>query len=142
MRRNAARHGTTIVIGLLGGAALLCILVAALTIVARPRQFTNHRDQIGDALARRGVAFDAIYVTQGWPDQINSQTYGANVQVDLSTTRHVFGRVECRQGKTRCWFAVERLGVERQELADLTIVHRSDWQEWVDALATRLGLQR
>lgn len=95
--------------------------LSALDLFARP-EFTNHPDQIKDALTRNNVAVARVYVEQGWPDQINQQTYGANLVIYASDTageKPVLGRVECREAKKRCWYQVAKLGIRREELVDL-----------------------
>jgi hypothetical protein len=87
-----------------------------------PATFTNHPDQIRDALSRHNITVARVYVEQGWPDRINSQTYGANLMIYASDglgEKPVLGRVECRDAKKRCWFQVAKLGVRREELIDL-----------------------
>jgi hypothetical protein len=87
-----------------------------------PRRYTNHRDQITAAMQRHGVFVSQIYLQQGWPDQINSQTYGANLVIIISQAggeRRVNGRIECRVEKRKCWYQVASLGIRREELSDL-----------------------
>jgi hypothetical protein len=87
-----------------------------------PATFTNHPDQIKAALLQHNIAVAHVYVEQGWPDRINSQTYGANLAIyasDAPGEKPVLGRVECRDAKKRCWFQVAKLGVRREDLIDL-----------------------
>lgn len=91
--------------------------------LVQPKRYSTHRDQISAALQGHGIAFTQLYFEQGWPDQINSQTYGANLILILSkdaNTKPVVGRIECREGKHHCWYQVAALGIGREELDDLT----------------------
>jgi hypothetical protein len=107
-----------VLIGLLELPLLLWPWIGPLT---QPKRYTNHRDQITAALQRHGIFASQIYLEQGWPDQINSQTYGANliIVVDAAGDKRVIGRIECREEKRRCWYQVAALGIRREELSDL-----------------------
>jgi hypothetical protein len=87
----------------------------------QPKRYTNHRDQVAAALQSHGVAVTQVYLEQGWPDQINSQTYGANLIIQLAdgANKKVMGRIECREAKRRCWYQVAALGIRREDLSDL-----------------------
>ena len=87
-----------------------------------PKRFSNHHDQIAAALQAHGVAFTQLYLNQGWPDQINSQTYGANLSIYVSAdanAKPIMGRIECREQASRCWYQVAALNIPREELSDL-----------------------
>jgi hypothetical protein len=110
----------------------------------RPREFTSHKEQIVAILQEKGIAFDNIYLEQGWPDRINHQTYGANVIVHVSGSNPISGRIECRVEKRRCWFHVAKLGIRRQELADVvTTAARAapepSWSERIESVLAKLG---
>lgn len=107
------------VIVLVGILELPFLLWPWLSTFILPERFTNHQDQIAAALRRHGVSFNAVYLEQGWPDRINSQTYGANLSIHVSGSTPVSGRIECRVQKRKCWFQVARLNIARQELTDL-----------------------
>lgn len=87
----------------------------------QPKRYTNHRDQIMAALHSHGVNAAQVYLQQGWPDQINSQTYGANLIIQLGDAgdKQVMGRIECREQKRRCWYQVAALKIRREDLSDL-----------------------
>lgn len=88
-----------------------------------PKRFSTHRDQITASLQGRGVALTQLFFEQGWPDRINNQTYGANLILyisDAPNAKPVIGRMECREGKRKCWYGVAALGIAREELDDLT----------------------
>jgi|GEM_PF-7042680 len=91
----------------------------------QPKQFTNRQEQIADALRQHGVALTQVYLDQGWPDRINSQTYGANLTIYVahnSGTTPVAGRIECRVQKRQCWFQITKLNTGRVDLPDLVTV--------------------
>ncbi len=110
-----------------------------------PVRFTNHRDQIAAALRSQGVSFTEVYLEQGWPDRINSQTYGANLSIHVSGvsgSTPVSGRIECRVQKRNCWFQVARLNIAREELTDLvaSVKPKPTWQDRVRDILARFGL--
>ena len=133
-----------LLIGLLEMPLLMWLWITPLI---QPPRFTNHQDQIAAALRYQGVAFEKVYLDQGWPDRINSQTYGANVTIYVNGstgTTPVLGRIECRVQKRNCWFQVAKLGLERQELSDLVAPAppakpTPSWSDRVRQLFSRLG---
>lgn len=88
----------------------------------QPKRYSTHEEQIAAALQAHGVAFTQLYLEQGWPDQINNQTYGANLSIYVSAganAKPIMGRIECREQKSRCWYQVAALNIPREELSDL-----------------------
>ena len=111
----------------------------------QPKRFTNHHDQIAVALRQHGVSFDQVYVSQGWPDQINNQTYGANLTIYVTGSTPVSGRIECRVKKRNCWFQVARLGIGREDLSDLISITTPEnprflWSDRLSDILDRLGV--
>ena len=125
-----------------------------------PVRFTNHHDQVAAALRQHGVSFREVYLDQGWPDRINSQTYGANITIylsDLAGGSHssdsaalsaasppINGRLECRVQKRKCWFQVARLKIEREDLTDLVaaVPPEPSWRDRWHAVLVRLKLSQ
>ena len=108
-----------VLVGLLELPLLTWPWIAPLT---QPKRYTNHHDQIIAALRNHGVTATQVYLEQGWPDQINSQTYGANliIHVDAGNgEKKIMGRIECREAKRRCWYQVATLRIRREDLSDL-----------------------
>ncbi len=108
-----------VLVGLLELPVLMWPWLGPLT---QPRRYTNHHDQIMAALHSRGINAAQLYLEQGWPDQINHQTYGANLIIIVAAgngERKVSGRIECREQKRRCWYQVAALGIGRENLSDL-----------------------
>ena len=133
------------VISLIGFLEMPLLMWLWITPLIQPPRFTNHQDQIAASLRRQGVVFDKVYLDQGWPDKINSQTYGANVTIYyVGGSTPVLGRIECRVHKRNCWFQVAKLGIERQELTDLVAPSpptkpAPSWSDRVRQLFSRLG---
>jgi hypothetical protein len=134
-RQRVARRAA-----LLGGAGVVaCLAIAVLVIAARPRQFTTHRDAIGYDLARRDIAYAAIYINRTWPDTLTSEYYGANLEVQLPSGRSVPGRIECRSGRTQCRFSLATLGIVRAPLPELVAeAEKPAWQRWLEETVQRL----
>jgi hypothetical protein len=133
-----------VLVGLLEFPVLTWLWLAPL---AQPKSFTNHPDQVTDALRQQGITVKQLYVSQGWPDRINHQTYGANLTIytaDSSGSSPIVGRLECRVAKRKCWFQVAKLGISRVELADLVPVTAPPqpdptWRERLRGILAKLG---
>jgi hypothetical protein len=133
-----------VLVGLLEFPFLTWLWLAPL---AQPKPFTNHTDQVTDALLAQGITVKQLYISQGWPDRINHQTYGANLIIytaNASDSAPIPGRIECRVAKRKCWFQVAKLGIARVELADLaptTPAAKPDptWQDRLRNILARLG---
>lgn len=118
-RRLRRWVGVIVLVGLLELPLLSWPWIAPLI---QPRQYSSHREQITDALRNHGITVNQMYFEQGWPDQINSQTYGANLIIlvaDGAGEKRVLGRIECREAKRRCWYQVRALGIRREDMSDL-----------------------
>jgi hypothetical protein len=145
------------VIVLVGILELPLLVWLWLSMINPPARFTNHHDQIAAILRQHGVSFTEVYLDQGWPDRINSQTYGANVSIyivdsagamgspdasALSAASPISGRLECRVQKRNCWFQAARLKIEREELTDLVVAVKPEptWQDRLRDVLARLKL--
>jgi hypothetical protein len=151
------------VIVLVGILELPLLVWLWLSMINPPVRFTNHHDQIAAVLRQHGVSFREVYLDQGWPDRINSQTYGANVSIyvndpagaagaaggagssdasALSAASPISGRLECRVQKRKCWFQVARLKIAREELTDLVVAVKPEptWQDRLHDVLVRLKL--
>lgn len=112
----------------------------------QPKRYSSHHDQIAAAVRRHGYTVNAVYLDQGWPDRINSQTYGTNLAIHLSGgfgSTTVSGRLECRVEKRNCWYQVATLSISREELTDLAPPTKPEpsWPERIRDVLVRLGIQ-
>jgi hypothetical protein len=103
----------------LSGMVCSCVLVALLSILLRPPQFTTRIEAISYALSRQGAEFEEVLIERGWPDQINSSTYTTSLRIRTRTLGEVGGRYECRNGETSCWVAVPKLNIDMVPVPDL-----------------------
>ncbi|GAB4121885.1 MAG: hypothetical protein Fur005_13410 [Roseiflexaceae bacterium] len=117
---------------LLIGMSLSCMLFAGAALLLRPPRFTTKVDAIGYVLRQQGVDYQMIYLNQGWPDRINSQTYGANLEIVTPTQQRLGGRYECRIEDRNCWIAVPQLGIDLQPVPDLSKPYNLPILVWFD----------
>jgi hypothetical protein len=112
-----------------------------LAIALRPRTFTNRVEAIGSILEQRGVAYQNIYIDQGWPDRINNMTYGANLLVIVPGKGQIGGRIDCKHGERTCEIAFPKLGIDSTPIPDLTTPHNLPLLTWLEArvAAVRAG---
>jgi hypothetical protein len=111
----------------------------------QPKRYSSHQDQIAASLRGHGYDVNAVYLDQGWPDRINSQTYGTNLAIHLSGgfgSTMVNGRLECRVEKRRCWYQVSTLSISREELSDLVppTKPQPSWPERIRARLVKFGV--
>jgi hypothetical protein len=129
------------VVALIGGLCFACVIVGMLAIALRPRTFTNRVEAIGSILEQRGVAYQNIYIDQGWPDRINNMTYGANLLVIVPGKGQIGGRIDCKHGERTCEIAFPKLGIDSTPIPDLTTPHDLPLLTWLEArvAAVRAG---
>ncbi|MDZ4717294.1 MAG: hypothetical protein SH847_02395 [Roseiflexaceae bacterium] len=125
-------------IALIAGLCLACVLVGTLAIVLRPRTFTERVDAIGYGLEQHGIAYERIYIDQGWPDQINDITYGANLLVIVPGKGQIGGRIDCKNGDHTCEIAFPRLNIGPTPVPDLTETHDMPLFTWLEARVTAI----
>jgi hypothetical protein len=109
-----------------------CTLTAAVAAWARPRTFATRAEAIGYVLQQRGVSYEHIYITQNWPESVNTLTYAATLDVGVRGMGDVGGMIECRKGKQSCLIALPRLGIFNLAVPDTTTVKRPALLVWID----------
>jgi hypothetical protein len=121
--------------------ALACALVAAATLLLRPRSFGSHQETIGYVLEQHGVRYRSIALNQNWPEAVNYYAYGhqvypfnVNVTVVLADGNEVPGRLECLDDRRRCTLYVPRLGIDKLRLPDVSARRAWPWEAWLLAI--------
>jgi hypothetical protein len=104
-----------------------------LTAALRPPRFSSRVDAIGYVLAQRNVRYEVIYVNRTWPDTVNSIVYGANLRVIMRDRSELPGRVECRTGDHDCYISVDKLGLDRISIPDLTVQRDPPILIWLES---------
>lgn len=113
--------------------ALSCVLVGLIGVVLRPPSFPTRRQAIAYVLTQRGIAYDQVFINQTWPDTVNSVVYGANLIIITRDQGEVPGRIECRTADRDCYISVDRLGVDRATIPDITIQRDHPALAWLEA---------
>src|SRR5262249_35559327 len=102
---------------ILSGLATVCILTMGASIFLVPPRLENHQDQVVFALKQHGIVYQDITLSQNRQDIQNSSAYpeysfyGAEVIVQVSDTRQVRGRIDCRLKNSRCSLYLAELGL-------------------------------
>jgi hypothetical protein len=109
-----------------------CTLTAAVVAWARPRTFATRIEAVGYVLEQRGVPYEHIYITQNWPESVNTLYYAATLDVGVRGMGNVGGMIECRNGRQSCLIALPRLGIFNLAIPDTTTVKRPALLTWID----------
>jgi hypothetical protein len=113
-----------------------------LAYVLRPPTFTTRRAAIGYVLEQRGITYEQVYIDRSWPDSVNTIAYSANLIIVLREQREVPGYLSCRNSDRDCTINVQRLGIDRVSIPDLTQQRRVPLLEWLEARAADLRAGR
>ncbi|HWQ15281.1 MAG TPA: hypothetical protein VNL77_20950 [Roseiflexaceae bacterium] len=133
--RRYLRHA-----GLIAGLALLCALPVA-ALLARPRAARTHAENIAGALARRGVVYEQIVLSQSYEESVEFDFYRAQVQVHMPGGQVVSGWIGCEDRDRICFLELRGLGVRGERLPDLARDPPWPWLTWVRGALREAGIE-
>ncbi len=111
--------------------AVLCIATSVVAWWLRPPSFSTRSEAIIYTLKQHGYQVDQLYIDRRWPDNVNSQVYGASLDLQLHNRGSIAGRIECRTMHNSCWISFAKLGLDREPIPDVTISSEPDFLQWL-----------
>lgn len=123
-----------------GAAALLCVALPLAALLVLPRAPRTHRDNVADALARRGVAYQEIVFVQSYEESVELDFYRAQVLVRTADGRTASGWIGCEDRDTICFLELRDLGVVGERLPDLAREPLWPWLAWAESALRRAGI--
>jgi hypothetical protein len=125
--------------GLIAALALMCAGLAA-ALLLRPHAARTHTENIAGALARRGVAYEAIVLSQSYEESVEFDFFRAQVQVHLPGGRVASGWIGCEDRDRICFLVLRGLGITGERLPDLAQDPPWPWLGWVRGALREAGI--
>ena len=118
--------------------ATLCIGLGSMAWWLRPPSFSTRKQAIIYILEQRGYQVEELYIDRRWPDSVNSQVYGASLDIQIHGQSRLSGRVECRNMQDTCHISIRTLGLNRVPIPDLSTAQEPELLQWVRQQASKL----